>query len=501
MAPFEMGIPDLSAVFEDTRKRFQEHLTKSYPVGTLPIVVPTAPEKSFLVSGGSDPLVFIYIFKNQGDPTKDTPRHWHYVSSGLTDILGYTWQTFVHNRACEEVPGYEERCGPPRPLWYPVRPDFVNHPHNVLNGFGFELTFRLRCDSDIEWNQEPPAWPRQLMQKLANYVFKTKNVLQVGDHVSVNEPLDGSDDSWDTSIIRHVLFTFDPQLSIAEISSFGSIRFIQMVGVCEEELTAAQDWEVRGVLDMMRTSQETGGQFLVTDMRRGLTVFQLNPQFHEIVRRRIEITGSNMVQSCASHKTSSREQDWYQVVEDYLRRREEGQNPTDLNLLLVRDQHNHHDSIHHDESIMDTPSRPASRMSQGSESALRYEFAENLEFRYYDRIYILLSLEAAKKLPVMLYGRLRHKREFSFQNYRGDSLVTFQPEDNARIAVACPEHPFVRKGHWLQIYVSNRLLEQMIETIGEDFNRGNSTDQLSLPKNYAWPEFKLYLTVVEEIPG
>ena len=38
--------------------------------------------------GGPDPLDFISMFSNPGNPLHGIPPHWHYVSSGLSDLHG-----------------------------------------------------------------------------------------------------------------------------------------------------------------------------------------------------------------------------------------------------------------------------------------------------------------------------------------------------------------------------------------------------------------------------
>lgn len=137
------------------------------------------------------------------------------------------------------------------------------------SGYGFELTFRLRKDPE---ENAPPTWPAAVMQALAKYVFQTKNVLCAGDHVSWNCSLDASE-----SRIQHMLITQDPQLDTI-MSPFGNVTFLQIVGVCQEELQAAQQWNVSGVLEMMKMISEAraGGPWLITDMRRGESIFELD---------------------------------------------------------------------------------------------------------------------------------------------------------------------------------------------------------------------------------
>jgi suppressor of fused-like protein len=109
------------------------------------------------------------------------------------------------------------------------------------SGFGFELTFRLHDDNEI-----PPAWPAELLQALARYVFSSGNLLCAGDHVSWHSSLDKQE-----SRIQHMLLALDPELSSVQ-SELGQVQFLQVVGVTAEEIAAAQAWNGIGILKLMR---------------------------------------------------------------------------------------------------------------------------------------------------------------------------------------------------------------------------------------------------------
>lgn len=187
--------------------------------------------------GGPDPLDYISMYSNQGDESKEIPPHWHYVSFGLSDLHG---DGRVHEVSNGDTP----------------------------SGFGFELTFRLRKEPD---ETGPPTWPAAVMQGLAKYVFQSGNVLCDGDHVSWHCPLDNSE-----SRIEHMLMMEDPQLGTVA-TPFGPVSFVQIIGVCAEELKAAQQWNGRSFVALMQRVPGAGGPWLVTNMRRGETVFELDP--------------------------------------------------------------------------------------------------------------------------------------------------------------------------------------------------------------------------------
>lgn len=79
--------------------------------------------------GGSDPLDFVSIYYNSGNPSAGIEPHWHYVSMGLSDLYG---DGRVFRSRSQNYSGNG------------------NGRVERISGFGFELTFRLRKDnSDI----------------------------------------------------------------------------------------------------------------------------------------------------------------------------------------------------------------------------------------------------------------------------------------------------------------------------------------------------------------
>lgn len=76
------------------------------------------------------------------------------------------------------------------------------------------------------------------------------NTFQGGDHVSWHMSLDKSD-----SRIQHILMAEDAQLSPIK-TPLGHVNFIQIVGVCAEELKAAQHWNGPGVLELLRSNPQ-----------------------------------------------------------------------------------------------------------------------------------------------------------------------------------------------------------------------------------------------------
>jgi len=87
--------------------------------------------------------------------------------------------------------------------------------------------------------------------------------------------------------------TADPQLGTAH-TPFGSVNFVQIVGICREELQAAQHWNGPGVLEILKRLPGAGGPWLITDMRRGESMLEIDPAAQEEVERGIETEGSNL---------------------------------------------------------------------------------------------------------------------------------------------------------------------------------------------------------------
>lgn len=434
------------------------------------------------------------VYKNEGN--SGIPRHWHYIGLLLSDIRGHGMK-YLFDKVY--VPERATSCLQKFPL--PTSPD------EFPSGFGIELTFRVKCNSEEEWNNDPPEWPGQLIQKLAKWVSKTDNVFGAGDHVCLDWSLNPEDDE---SLVRQILTTVDTQLDEVE-TTFGKIKFIQLVGVCQEELQAAQEWSVNGILEILKRCPETGGEYLITDMTRGQTLFDLDPENHTRVEKGISSEGSNLIAFIARHKYSSSMPKWLRNHTSETTDIDQEKDSSNVNSMdhepiqqfpgvergnfstMLREDTNMYQPIDH----ATTNSRNPSRMSYESENALLLENSELLETRFYDNLYLLIDYECARLLPSMLSGRLGHKLAFVIKNPEGDLLTAFVPEHYIGESLVNEEHRFVRRGTYLQIYVFEELRQQMLEALKPDLCR--NSEPPNLPKNYSWPEYKLHITVVNQI--
>jgi len=396
--------------------------------------------------GGPDPLDYISMYSNPGDVELDIPPHWHYISFGLSDLHG---DGRVH-----EVTG-------------PVSP----------SGFGFELTFRLRREAG---ETAPPTWPATLMQSLAKYVFQSGNTLCSGDHVSWHCALDSSE-----SRIQHMLMASDPQLPCT-ISPFGPVTFVQVVGICREELLAAQRWNGPGVLDILRRLPGAGGPWLVTDMRRGETMFELDVTAQEEVDRGIEEDGSNL--SGVSARCS-----WSELNHLFGPTTGDGgmlkEGPATRPLTPSPDSEQIQAALRKG-SLNTRPVLPPIKAhserhsvqcknsnfenNQYDEDCLN-EATELLRTRRLESLHLTFNLEAGVLLPLAIRGRVRHGRHFTFKSVLGDTAITLVAATVTGTFVDT-DKPYVAHGPWLQVLIPEDFIEPMADTL-EPLNNPEQVSQ------------------------
>lgn len=143
--------------------------------------------------GGDDPLQGISVYKNLSPEP-----HYHFVTYGFSEL-------------------YEKESNDPE-----------------FSGYGFELTFRLACDAHAD--DEPPAWPLNFLQNLARYVFSTGNAFDERHHMTLNGPIAVEQETGITAI----MLIKDPQLQEMD-SRNGHVKFLQIVGLCEDEYGLIQE--------------------------------------------------------------------------------------------------------------------------------------------------------------------------------------------------------------------------------------------------------------------
>lgn len=164
--------------------------------------------------GGENVLNGISIFEGTGEAP-----HWHYVTYGLTELF---------DKDSDD-------------------PD--------ESGFGFELTFRLKRGDETE----PPRWPFELLEGLGRYVFTTGKVFEPGHYRQRLAPL-VPDIRTD---VFSLIFADDPDLAAMDTPN-GRVRFVQAVGITNDELNAVWNVGVETVRDLLARQSPK----LVTDIAR-----------------------------------------------------------------------------------------------------------------------------------------------------------------------------------------------------------------------------------------
>jgi len=163
--------------------------------------------------GGPDPLDGVSAYDNDGPPA-----HWHYVTYGLSDL-------------------YEDEA-----------------PEDERSGWGLELTFRLARSAA---STEAPVWPVSFLQNLARYIFESGNVLWPGHHIDAHGPIALETDTQLTAAV----FAEDPELGWID-TPHGKVRFVQAVGITEDEYQAIRRWNTDSMVDILRG----GNPLLVSDL-------------------------------------------------------------------------------------------------------------------------------------------------------------------------------------------------------------------------------------------
>lgn len=300
-----------------------------------------------------------------------------------------------------------------------------------------------------------------------------------------------------------MVMTEDPQLG-AVATPFGSVTFIQIVGVCVEELQAAQQWNGPGLIDIMKSVPGVGGAWLVTDMRRGETIFELDPDVKLAVDDGINAEGSNLSGVTAKCSWSEKRTSGEAHSDSESSGPSKSENSTgDTKILSTHGQEDEDDATRGalSPTICSRSSRHSSmsierkgdgecgsRMSCNEPQPL-----ELVQTRFLESVHITLNSEAGVLLPLALRGRLKHGRHFTFKTVNGDLAITLLTETVSG-AYATKERPYALHASWLQVLISSETLDDMVDKLSEL----QTPDGLALPKTYAFPDAKLSFTIEPE---
>lgn len=113
-----------------------------------------------------------------------------------------------------------------------------------VSGWGFELTVRVEASAA---GDEEPTWAVDLLTNLAVYVWTSRHPFAPGHHLALGGPIRLGTD---TRLTAAAVVT-DPSLG-AMTGPFGSIEFLQVVGMTDDELELCRSWSTDGVLELLR---------------------------------------------------------------------------------------------------------------------------------------------------------------------------------------------------------------------------------------------------------
>jgi uncharacterized membrane protein YhaH (DUF805 family) len=161
----------------------------------------------------------------------------------------------------------------PQPHWHLVTYGFSNvfdsdptsDEHDAWADF--EWTFRVAADIDLTQPLAPqvPTWSLRLLQWLGDLVFSGSDALDLGHRIKVGGPITLGQPETDLTAI---MFGEDPQLTQID-TGFGRLRFVQLVGVTDDTVAAAQSLDngVAGTLQMLE-AMAASNPLLITDINQ-----------------------------------------------------------------------------------------------------------------------------------------------------------------------------------------------------------------------------------------
>lgn len=419
-------------------KALLAHCTKTYPEQKNPLQITTR-MKYWL--GGQDPLDYISMYFNKGDEENGIPPHWHYISFGMSDLHG---DERVHLIDKMKIVTEGEK----------------------KSGMGFEMTFRLVIKDFKDGGKlklPPPTWPATLLQNLARYCFQTGNRLCPGDNIPWKKPLNASSTSVCPSKIANILIGEDAQLGKIE-TPLGTVEYCQIVGVTQDEIDQASRWNGNGILNFLKKDIKTGGQFLITDMDRTESVFQLFPECYTEIENDLKSQGSELAGINAGF-----------TFKELLKPKTEGDSEKPEEKMVL-------------ESLR---SLTLSSVSASLNSYIKDTPLDRAV--HLDGIEITFSPCAVDFLTLALRDRIRHGKHFTFKSDR--MALTFVAEGVSGSAVT-KDHRYGVLGYWIQVLITQDLLNKMLR----DFE-GKLNTKEDIKKEFYWEEENLRIVVDTKVPS
>ena len=169
--------------------------------------------------GGKDPLDGISVYESEKQS-----EHFHFVTYGFSELY--------YN---EESAGKE------------------------FSKYGFELTFRLKKDSE-EGNLN---WVCNLLQNIARYVFNSGKWFEEFHFIPANGPIRLG---YETDITA-LAFVLDPELGKIK-TPHGEVQFLQMVGLTTSEYEQLRQNPKTTETEKLIEKLKQNNEFLITDLKR-----------------------------------------------------------------------------------------------------------------------------------------------------------------------------------------------------------------------------------------
>lgn len=245
-----------------------------------------------------------------------------------------------------------------------------------------------------------------------------------------------------------------------------------------------------------------GGPWLITDMRRGETIFDIDPHLQqERVDQGIETEGSNLSGVSAKcvwddlSRPPEDEEDSRSICIGSQPRRLSDKDTEQIRETLRKGlEFNTKAALPPINNQRQSHERPQSRKdSLESESSAAIVPHELVRTRQLESVHLKFNQESGTLLPLCLRGRLLHGRHFTYKSINGDTAITFV-STGVEGAFATEEHPYAAHGPWLQILLTEEFVEQMLG----DLQELNTREETKLPKEYSWPEKKLKISVLPD---
>lgn len=211
----------------------------------------------------------------------------------------------------------------------------------------------------------------------------------------------------------------------------------------------------------------TGGDWLITDMNRSKSVFQLFPKTLEQLEIDLEREGSDLA-----------------GVDAEFRYEELQTNPNNF----------FDNPIEHISNELSSTSIEVKKEVFETKSEINCPVASPFPLPraiFLNGVQVIIAPYAAKYLYLALKDRIRHGKHFTFKNI--NTAITFVAE-SVDGTFCTQNNPFVVLGYWLQILIPIKLIRDMIDRFREVQNC-DEIDERRIPIVFEWQSHRLKIVI------